>query len=426
MRFMKTVKAGTIGVSGLGLLATDAAAQQMETPFRLPDITLPGIEQSAQRAAQIKRDAPNATEVIDSEQLSQFNEQALGDALRRLPGITFDGANRAREIRLRGLPGEYTQVLINGRPLIDGESRRNFEVDRLPTSLVDRVEIIRSPRASLEGSGAAGTVNIVLKTGADLPSGSEVSIGADHMEDNGELGELTVIHRGRTGALRYTLAGSVQQFRRNESKTELSFDGLGARDGGERRLNERRFEQVNLTPGFTWDLGSGGELTIEPYYFYTKEFRDDVRRSLATDQATVIDSRKEKRERTREAYGLRAAWSVDLSGGANLRFGIDWQEGTTDTVRNERRFDAAQAVTRVTRRTEEIDLQMIRPEAVLSWQSGGHDLSFGVGARLQEHKETNAEFRNGAPRPPERTASSILTRISTSPSSRMSGPFRTG
>lgn len=301
MRFMIAGKAGTLGISGLALLAMDAGAQQMEETFRLPDITLPGIEQSVQRAAQIKRDARNAMEVIDSEQLSQFNEQAFGDPLRRLPGVTFDGANRTREIRLLGLPGEYTQVLINGRLLLDGESRRNFEMDRIPTSLVDRVEIIRSPRAGLDGAGAAGSVNIVLKSGAELPPGTQIRLGAGYLEDTGELGELTLLHRGQTGALSYRLAGSVQQFQRNESTAEISSDGLGAPTGKERRLSERRFEQINLTAGFTWDLGAGGALSFDPYYFHTKEFRDGTRTNFADDLTTRQGSRVEKRERTRIA-----------------------------------------------------------------------------------------------------------------------------
>jgi iron complex outermembrane receptor protein len=283
---------------------------------------------------------------------------------------------------------------------VDGESRRNFEVDRIPTGLVERVEIIRAPRASVDGAGAAGSVNIVLKDGADLPPGTEVTVGGGYLEDNGGLGELTVSHTGRSGPLSFTLAGSVQQFRRNESKDFRNFNGAGAPTDGENQLNERRFEQVVLTPSFTLDMGSSGKLTLNPFYFFTKELRDDIRETLAADQITITESRNEEREREREAYGSRAAWEVELGAHASLRVGIDWQEGRTDTERDETRFNAAGAVTRRTQRTEDIDLQKIRPEAVLSVQAGAHDMSFGIGANLQEHNETNTEVRNGAPRPP--------------------------
>ncbi len=53
-------------------------------------------------------------------------------------------------------------------------------------------------------------------------------------------------------------------------------------------------------------------------------------------------------------------------------------------------------MTRVEKRTERIDLELIRPEATLSWQADAHDLSLGFGAVLREHAEINSERRDGA------------------------------
>lgn len=89
--------------------------------------------------------------VIEAEQLNQFGDQPLGDALRRLVGVSFAGANRAREVQLRGIGPEYAQVLVNGRRILDANSKRSVQLDRIPSSLVEHVEIIRSPLASQEG-----------------------------------------------------------------------------------------------------------------------------------------------------------------------------------------------------------------------------------------------------------------------------------
>ncbi|MGX9105316.1 TonB-dependent receptor plug domain-containing protein, partial [Escherichia coli] len=92
----------------------------------------------------------------------------------------FAGANRAREVQLRGIGPEYAQVLVNGRRILDANSKRSVQLDHIPSSLVERVEIIRSPLASQEGQGAAGTVNIILKQRAKSGNG-EIGIGAGHM-----------------------------------------------------------------------------------------------------------------------------------------------------------------------------------------------------------------------------------------------------
>ena len=250
--------------------------------------------------------------------------------------------------------------------------------------------------------GPAGTVNVVLKSGADIREGTEISVDGGYLEDQGGIGGFTASHAGRVGPLSFNLAASLQQTRRSESKDELEFDGTGAPDGGTLEINERRFEQVNITPTFALDMGSGGTLTLNPFYFFTEEFRDDIETDLKDNQVTVDEVAKEERERQREAYGIRAAWDVDLSSRTNLRLSFDWQEGRTDTERDEVSFDANGAPTETKQKTENIDLERIRPEAVLSTQLGAHDLSFGFGANLQIYDETNAEVKTkvgGTPKP---------------------------
>ena len=147
----------------LGLLlascSTPLAAQVISLDSM--EISSAPIENAVQRAHAERREASNSKAVIEAEQLNQFGDQPLGDALRRLVGVSFAGANRAREVQLRGIGPEYAQVLVNGRRILDANSKRSVQLDRIPSSLVERVEIIRSPLASQEGQGAAGTVNII-------------------------------------------------------------------------------------------------------------------------------------------------------------------------------------------------------------------------------------------------------------------------
>ena len=349
------------------------------------------IESASQKAIEQKKAAPNAIEVITGEQLNQYNEQALGAALRRLPSVSYDSANRAREVRLRGLPAKYTQTLVNGRPLLGGESKRTIEVDRIPTGLVERVEVIRSPRASQRGEGAAGTLNIVLKNGADLPEQTEVTTGVGYLEDNGEQFELGLTHVGQDGPLRYTLAGSLQQFRRSESKDAFEFNGNRQPDGGALELNERKFEQINLYPRFELDLTPSSTLSFDPFYTRTKEFRTDIEQELATDQQSVGESENESRTRPREFYGVRTQYQQSLTSATEYSVGLDYQQGEVDTGRVERSFDGDGNVAALKLRDESRDLEFIQPYANLTTRTENHTLEFGVGADLKEHDEGNSE-----------------------------------
>src|SRR3546814_8660586 len=85
----------------------------------------------------------------DSEFFQRFEPLTAGDALKRVPSVTFlsdviesDGA------RLRGLSPGYTQILINGERVPGTNNDRSFFMDRIPAELIDRVEIVRSDRKS--------------------------------------------------------------------------------------------------------------------------------------------------------------------------------------------------------------------------------------------------------------------------------------
>lgn len=110
--------------------------------------------------------------VYDTDYFQRFEPLTAGDALKRVPSVTFlsdviesDGA------RLRGLPPGYTQILINGERVPGSNSDRSFFLDRVPAELISRVEIVRASSARRTGDAVAGTLNIVLRDALQLDGG---------------------------------------------------------------------------------------------------------------------------------------------------------------------------------------------------------------------------------------------------------------
>ena len=75
------------------------------------------------------------------------------DVLNKVPMVTVDSDG---EISLRGNPN--VKILINGRP-----NRSGGDVDNIPASIIEKVEIITSPSAKYDPEGMAGIINIVLE-----------------------------------------------------------------------------------------------------------------------------------------------------------------------------------------------------------------------------------------------------------------------
>lgn len=122
--------------------------------------------------------APASVSVVTAEQLEKAGVVDLTDALRTVPGVSVAGAADGENIYIRGLPSEYTLILIDGKRISTSQSRTNAGggVDQYympPVSAIDRIEVVRGPMSSLYGSDAmGGVINIITKPVSDRWSGS--------------------------------------------------------------------------------------------------------------------------------------------------------------------------------------------------------------------------------------------------------------
>ena len=108
----------------------------------------------------------------DEEYFQRFEPLSVGDMMKRVPGVSFQSdVGEYAEPSLRGIGSEYTQILVNGRRITGATNDNTVIVDRIPAELVERVEIIRSPSSDIDSQGVGGTLNIILKEGAELSGG---------------------------------------------------------------------------------------------------------------------------------------------------------------------------------------------------------------------------------------------------------------
>ena len=106
-----------------------------------------------------RRNSTASKIVIEREDLDRYGDTVLGDVLRRLPGVTIGGRpGRGGDIRMRGLGGGFTQILVDGERAPAG-----FAVEELPPDQIERIEIYRAPTAETGARAIAGTINIILR-----------------------------------------------------------------------------------------------------------------------------------------------------------------------------------------------------------------------------------------------------------------------
>ncbi|EJD6671823.1 TonB-dependent receptor [Providencia rettgeri] len=150
---------------------------------------------SASGYSQQLRDAPASVTVISAKQLQNKPVRDLADAVKDVEGVSVVGAANKQDINIRGLPGEYTLILVDGRRQNSRESRPNgsggFEAGFMPpVEAIERIEVIRGPMSSLYGSDAmGGVINIITKKVTNEWHGS-VTAGTI-IQENSDSGNST-------------------------------------------------------------------------------------------------------------------------------------------------------------------------------------------------------------------------------------------
>ena len=182
------IKLSLLSLSILAALTTNAVATEQNTE------NLDAIVVTASGTTQELRDAPASISVVNQAQLRSHPSNRLENALQDIPGVSVSGSNANRtDISIRGLPADYTFIMVDGRRQNTRESRPNgnggFEGGFIPpVSAIERIEVVRGPMSSLYGSDAmGGVVNIITKNATKEWTGS-VSTGFT-VHDKSDFGD---------------------------------------------------------------------------------------------------------------------------------------------------------------------------------------------------------------------------------------------
>ncbi|MCW5321035.1 TonB-dependent receptor [Verminephrobacter aporrectodeae subsp. tuberculatae] len=153
------IAAGLLG-AGASSLAQEPAAETSLAPIAV----------TASQREQAVRAAPASVTVIERKEIESRPESTVMDLLRSVEGVGIVGANpNDQDISLRGMPGEYTLILVDGRRQNTRETMNRgsggVQSHLLPPlAAIERIEVIRGPMSSLYGADAmGGAVNIITR-----------------------------------------------------------------------------------------------------------------------------------------------------------------------------------------------------------------------------------------------------------------------
>lgn len=253
-----------------------AATAQTEAPKQLADVVV-----SASGFEQEIKEAPASITVIPRKELETKQFRDLAEALSDVEGVDVHGSTGKTgglSISMRGMPSEYTLILIDGRrqnPI--GDAAPNgfgsaFNSFMPPLAAIERIEIIRGPMSTLYGADAmGGVVNIITRKVAKEWHGAVgAELGVPQNDKFSTTQKINVYASGpiQEGVLGLTLRGSTTH---RSSSERIIEEGTG-RDPNPGKSRQHSFgTRLNLTPN------TANEFWLDLDHAYTWYNNDDCR-----------------------------------------------------------------------------------------------------------------------------------------------------
>ena len=111
--------------------------------------------------------SPVIVNILTNESLDKVQACSLSDGLKFQPGLRVETDCQTcnyTQLRMNGLAGGYSQIVVNGRPVISPLTGM-YALEQIPVNMIERIETIRGGGSTLYGSSAiGGVVNIITKT----------------------------------------------------------------------------------------------------------------------------------------------------------------------------------------------------------------------------------------------------------------------
>lgn len=222
---------------------------------------------------------PVIVNVINSQTLADVQACNLAEGLKFQTGLRVETNCQTcsyTQLRMNGLSGGYSQILINGRPIFSPLTGL-YGLEQIPTNMINRIEVVRGGGSALYGSSAiGGTVNVIT----NIPKKNDYSIEYTYQNFKGTsdqtiAGNATVVSENKNSGISFFINNRTRKiYDHNEDNyseiPELKNNSFGANlfllptDNQKLEIN---FSKIN-------EYRYGGEITKKiPHFALQSEER---------------------------------------------------------------------------------------------------------------------------------------------------------
>ncbi len=254
--FKKGVLASSIALILAGGAAPMVMAAEEIADENIEVIQVTGIRGSNRISVNAKRFSDAVVDAVSAEDIGQFPDSDVGQALGRIPGVTVGRSfGQGASVSIRGTDPLMTLTTLNGQNVASTgwydqvNTDRSFNYSMLPSELVGGMEVYKSSQANLVEGGIGGTVIVKTRKPLDL-------------ESNTVFGSV----KGNYGSINEEVTPEVSglySWKNNEETFGILISGAYA-------------DREYLRRGTESDLDWGGRSSIQPSSFLQSQERTAI------------------------------------------------------------------------------------------------------------------------------------------------------
>ena len=373
-------------------------------PARTPE-QLQRVEVSGPPSDEATRRASTASKIVfGREEIERFGDASIGEVLKRLPGVTTGGRpGRGGEIRMRGMGGGYTQILVNGERMPPG-----FSLDQLPPDQVERIEVLRAPTAEYGARAVAGTINVVLREALQRRANDlRLALASERGLYRPNVGWTRNDKLDEQGGAYNITVNAMRNERIDDVDTSaLTHNLTTGQDSLLRTLGRNRESRqaLNANGRLQWRLGPGESFMIQPFAVVSEGSTDNHFAQTQTPPnaggpGSNFDAAQTHSDTRFAMLRLNSQWLTRLAESTRLelRGGLGGAKASGHSLRQEFRGGAESR--EQDDRTDSRDRSWSLNAKLSQPLENEHSLVGGLEAEGTTRDQTRISLQNGLPRP---------------------------
>jgi outer membrane receptor for ferrienterochelin and colicins len=235
-------------------------------------MTVTGVVVTGTKTVKRQTDSPVIVNVLDSKTLDFIQACNISEGLKFQPGLRVETDCQTcnyTQLRMNGLGGSYSQILINGRPVFSPLTGL-YGMEQIPSNMVERIEVVRGAGSALYGSSAiGGTVNIITK----IPKEGSYEFSNTYQSVNGKASDMQFNGNISMLSLKRNAGASVFISRRNRAMYDHNGDNFSEMPemknnsfGATMFYRPTQNQKLELSFSSIYEFRYGGEMTDKPAF----------------------------------------------------------------------------------------------------------------------------------------------------------------